>query len=175
MIRCRSRFYASKQIAQRYHQAVLKLPSLGAVYNQRHSKSQDDLLYQHVRHRVSTLIFNRKSLGPFTKVVSDDKDVSITVRCWVTDVKYIHRNTIPSMTGGNSTQRVMAVVGRLPLYAFYLSSVDMYESAKRTPARPWYSFRSKVQQTQNDSDVADNRVRAGSHTVYFGINTAQSR
>ena len=87
------------------------------MYNQGHTKSQNDFVHQHVWHRVSTLIFNRKGLCPFTEVVSDDKYVSITIRCGITDVKNIHSDPIPSMTSGNITQWMMTAGGRFPLHA----------------------------------------------------------
>ena len=117
VLKCRSSLCASQKGTQRFHKSILELPPLVAMNNQRHTKSQNNLLDQDIRHRVGTFILYRESFRPLTEIVSDHQDVAVAVRCRVTDVQNVHRNTIPVMTGRNISQQMMSSSWRLPLDA----------------------------------------------------------
>ena len=72
---------------------------------------------QDIRHRVRAFILDGERLLPLAEVVGDDEDVAISIQCGGTNVKNVHSNLIPAMTGGNITQRVMTTGGRFPLHA----------------------------------------------------------
>ena len=96
VVGCSSSLCASQKGTQRFHKSILELPPLVAMNNQRHTKSQNNLLDQDIHHRVGTFILYREILRPLTEIVSDHQNVAVAVRCRVT-----------AMTGRNITQWVM--------------------------------------------------------------------
>ena len=87
------------------------------MYNQGHAETQDDIVYQQIRHCVCAFILHGQSLGPFAEIICDYQDVTVIIWSWVADVQNIHRYTIPTMTGRNISQGMMASHRRFPLDA----------------------------------------------------------
>ena len=68
--------------------------------DQWHPKSQDYLAHQHVCHSVRAFILDGECFSPLTEVVSDYPYIAVAIRCGVTDVQDIHRDTIPPVPVG---------------------------------------------------------------------------
>ena len=66
------------------------------MYNQGHAETQDDIVYQQIRHCVCAFILHGEGLGPFAEIICDYQDVTVTIWGCVTDVQNIHRYTIPT-------------------------------------------------------------------------------
>ena len=87
------------------------------MYNQGHAETQYDIVYQQIGHWVRAFILHGEGLCPFAEIFGDYQYVMMTIWSWVADVQNIHHYSIPTMTGRNISQGMMASNRRFPIDA----------------------------------------------------------